>query len=179
MRIRLFKNWWMMTLKGLLSISYGLIVVIRHYPLIKSSMAVSFGLILVGSGLMIIVGAFMHKSANPRWKWWLIEGAIDIVIGTVYVFKPDLAKAFFLFFLAIWAFAIGVIQIITSLRMINYMDRWWLMMLAGIFSLLFAILVFINPFYANFDLSLIIGFSCVVFGVIQVINSRILRNIYL
>lgn len=179
MRIRLFKNWWMMTLKGILSIGFGLFVIIQHYPLIRSSLAVTFGLILIASGIMIVTGAFMHKKTNPRWRSWLVEGAIDIIIGTVFVFKPDLAKAFFLFFLALWAFAIGVIQIVTSIRMINYMERWWSMMLSGIFSLMFSILILVNPFYAKFDLSLIIGFSCIVFGLIQVYNSRILRNIYL
>ena len=179
MQIRLFKNWWLMTLKGVLAISFGIIVLIRHYPLVKSSLAVSFGILVLASGFMIITGAFLHKRTSPRWMWWLVEGILDIILGTFFVFKPDLAKAFFLLFLAIWASIIGLIQISTSFRMINYMDRWWFMLLSGVFSIMFAILIFINPFYAKYNLTSIIGVSCIIFGLIMVFLSRTLRDIYL
>ena len=168
-----------MTLKGLLALGFGLIVIVLKYPLIKSSLAFSFGLIVLASGIMIITGAFLHKKINPRWRWWLIEGIIDILIGAFFVFSPHLAKAFFLYFLALWAFAIGVLQIITSLRMTNYLERWWTMLTTGVFSIFFAILFFLNPFYTLFRLSFIVGVSCIVFGLILVFNSRILRDIYL
>ena len=164
MQIRLFKNWWLMTLKGVLAISFGAIVLIKQYPLIKSSLAVSFGILLFASAILIITGAFLHKKTNPRWVWWLVEGILDIIIGAFFVIKPDLAKAFFLYFLALWACIIGLIQILTSFRMIAYMERWWFMLLSGIFSILFAVLIFINPFYAKYYLFTIIGVACIIFG---------------
>jgi uncharacterized membrane protein HdeD (DUF308 family) len=179
MQMKLFKNWWLMTLKGLLAIGFGIVVLIIQYPLIKSSLAVSFGTIVIASGMMIITGAFLHKKASPRWMWWLIEGIIDLLIGAFFVFRPDLAKAFFLYFLALWAAVTGVIQIFTSFRMMNYMDRWWLMLLSGLFSILFAVFVFVNPFYAKYNLISIIGVSCIIFGLILVFLSRTLRDIYL
>ena len=179
MEIRLFKNWWLMTLKGLLAIGFGLVMLIRKYPLMKSSLAISFGIIILASGAMIITGAFLHKRINPRWNWWLFEGIIDIVIGTFFVFSPNLAKAFFLYFLSIWAFAIGIIQIITAFRMITYLERWWSMLLTGILSILFAFLFFLNPLYTLMRVSVVVGLSCMIFGIILILNSRILRNIYL
>jgi uncharacterized membrane protein HdeD (DUF308 family) len=179
MEIRLFKNWWLLTIKGLMAVGFGLFVMVRQYPLVRSSLAVSFGILVVVSGILIITGGFLHKKTNPRWRLWLLEGIIDIIIGAFFIFKPQLAKAFFLFFMAIWAFAMGLLQILTSFRMISYMERWWSMLITGIFSILFAILAFINPFYAKYNLSLIIGVACLIFGLILVYNSRILRNIYL
>ena len=46
-----------MTLKGLLAIGFGLVVLIRQYPLIKSSVAISFGILVLFSGGMIVAGA--------------------------------------------------------------------------------------------------------------------------
>ncbi|MBA7547311.1 hypothetical protein ES705_39725 [subsurface metagenome] len=168
-----------MTLKGVLAISFGLVVLILQYPLIISALAISFGILVLASGIMIITGAFIHKKANPRWRWWLIEGIIDLLIGAFFVFSPQLAKAFFLFFLGLWACIIGIIQILTSFRMINYMERWWIMLLTGVFSILFAVLVFINPFYDKYNLGSIIGVACIIFGLIMVFLSRTLRDIYL
>lgn len=168
-----------MTLKGLLACGFGLMVIIRHDLSIKSSIAISFGILVVASGIMIISGAFLHKKINPRWRWWLVEGVFDILVGIFFVFSPNLAKAFFLYFLAIWAFAIGVIQIITSLRMTAYLDRWWTMMSTGIISILFAVFFFLNPLYNFFGISFIVGISCMLFGLILMFNSKILRNIYL
>lgn len=179
MEIRLFKNWWLMTLKGVLAIGFGIIVLIKQYPLIKSSLAISFGLILIASGGMIFTGAFLHRKENPRWRLWLAEGAFDLLMGTFFVFSPHMAKAFFLIFLALWAFIIGAIQILTSFRMTSYMDKWWTMLVTGIFSILFAILIFINPFYESYKLSSVIGISCLIFGLILVYTSRTLRDIYL
>jgi len=179
MQIRLFKNWWLMTLKGILAISFGIVVLIMQYPLVKSSLAISFGLIVIASGGMIFTGAFLHRKENPRWRWWLVEGIIDLLLGAFFVFKPHLAKAFFLIFLALWASVIGIIQIFTSFRMISYIENWWSMLLTGIFSILFAILVFINPFYAEYNMSSIIGASCIILGLIMVYTSRTLRDIYL
>ncbi len=179
MEMRLFKNWWLMTLKGVLAIGFGIVVLVRQYPLIKSSLAVSFGILVMASGLMIITGAFLHKKDSPRWTWWLVEGILDILIGAFFVFKPELAKAFFLIFLAFWACVIGIIQILTSFRMINYMERWWMMLLTGVFSILFAVLIFINPFYAKYNLGSIIGLACIILGLIMVFLSRTLRDIYL
>lgn len=181
MQIRLFKNWWLMTIKGILAIGFGIVMLIRKNPLIKSSLAISFGVLVIVSGLLIITGALLHRKISPRWRSWLIEGLIDIIIGSIFVTQHDSAKAFFLYFLAIWAFITAFIQIVTSFRMINYMDRWWTMLLTGIFSLLFAILIFFNPFYTKFNMgmSVIIGISCIIFGLIMVYMSRVLRDIYL
>lgn len=179
MQIRLFKNWWLMTIKGVLAIGFGIIMLMRNKPMIKSSIAISFGILVVVSGLLIITGAFLHRKINPRWRAWFMEGLIDILIGAVFIFKPQLAKAFFLYFLALWSFFTAFIQIVTSFRMINYMDRWWTMLITGIFSLIFAVLIFINPFYARYNLGLIIGFACIIFGIIMVYQSRVFRDIYL
>jgi uncharacterized membrane protein HdeD (DUF308 family) len=179
MQIRLFKNWWLMTIKGFLAIGFGIVMLVRKNPMIKSSLALSFGMLVIISGLLIITGAFLHRRINPRWRAWFIEGLIDLTIGAIFVVKPQLAKAFFLYFLAIWAFFTAFIQIVTSFRMINYMERWWLMLITGVFSVLFAILIFINPFYAKLNLGLIIGLSCIIFGVIMVYQSRVFRDIYL
>ena len=108
-----------------------------------------------------------------------MEGIIDIIIGLLFIWIPDQARAFFLYFLALWAFAIGVIQIITSIRMITYLERWWVMLLTGVLSILFAVLFFLNPLYTLLDVNVTVGLSCTNFGLILMFNSRTLRNIYL
>ncbi len=179
MEFRLFKNWWLLTLKGLLAIGFGMVLLIKQYPLIKTSLVISFGGIVIASGIMIFSGAFLHKKNNPRWRLWLIEGLIDITLGTFFILETDFAKAFFLIFLALWAFGIGIVQILTSVRMATYMDRWWSMLIAGVFSIGFAVLAFINPFYTRFAMGATIGAACILFGLILVYTSRLLRNIYL
>lgn len=179
MKIRLFKNWWLMTLKGLLAFGYGLIIFLIANSIIKKDLVLTFGILVIASGMMIITGAFLHKKINPRWKWWLVEGAIDIIIGILFIKIPDQARAFFLGFLALWAAAIGIIQIITSVRMITYLDRWWTLLITGILSIIFAILFFLNPLYTLVDKNITVGLSCMIFGLILISNSRLLRNIYL
>jgi uncharacterized membrane protein HdeD (DUF308 family) len=180
MEIRLFKNWWLMTVKGILAVGFGLyIIVIFKYSIVTTFLAKIFGSIMLISGLMINTGAFLHKKTNPRWVWWLIEGVADIIIGALFLFKPQWAKAFILGIMAFWAFIIGLIQIITAIRMQGYMNNWWSLLVTGTFSILFAVLIFINPFYGKYPIVTIVGISAIIFGLIMIYMSKTLKEVYL
>jgi uncharacterized membrane protein HdeD (DUF308 family) len=169
-----------MTLKGALAIGFGLYVILAHFTLVKKSLALSFGVVVIVSGIMIITGAFLHKKSSPRWSWWLAEGIIDILIGAFFVVKPQWAAAFFLYLLAIWASSLGILQIATSFRLKAYMERWWLLIITGLFSILFAIFyVFLNPFVQSLAVVTVVGSSAIVFGIILVYLSRILKDVFL
>lgn len=179
MQIRLFKNWWLMTLKGALAIGFGLVVLILQFPFVKRSLTTSFGILVIASGLLILIGAILHKKTSPRWAWWLGEAIVDLALGGFFVTKPQWAGAFFLLFLALWAFITGFIQVITSLRLKTYMDNWWILILTGLFSILFSILIFINPFVGSIAVVTLIGISTIIFGIILVYISRTLKDAYL
>lgn len=179
MEIRLFKNWWLLTIKGILAIGFGLYILLFQYSIITTLLAKVFGIIIIVSGTLIGIGAFLHKKSNPRWVWWFIEGIIDISIGAVFVFKPQWAKAFILGIMSIWACLIGILQIITAIRMNTYMVNWWSLLIGGIFSILFAILIFINPFYGTFTIVTIVGAAAIIFGLMLVYMSKTLKEVYL
>ena len=179
MEIRLFKNWWLMTIKGILAVGFGLYILLFQYSIVTTLIAKIFGIIIVISGLLIISGAFLHKSTNPRWVWWLIEGIVDLAIGAVFLFKPQWAKAFILGIMSLWACIIGVLQIITAFRMNTYMTNWWSLLAGGVFSILFAVLIFINPFYGTFTIVTILGAAAIVFGLMVIFMSRTLKEVYL
>jgi uncharacterized membrane protein HdeD (DUF308 family) len=179
MEIRLFKNWWLMTAKGILAVGFGLYILLFQYIMFTTFLAKIFGTILIISGLLIITGSFLHKKTNPRWVWWFIEGIVDLAIGAVFLFKPQWAKAFILGIMAFWACMIGILQIITAFRMNTYMTNWWNLLVGGIFSILFAILIFINPFYGTFTIVKIVGIAAIVFGLMVIYMSRTLKEVYL
>jgi len=179
MQIKLFKNWWLMTLKGALAIGFGLIVLILQFPFVKRSLTTSFGFLVIASGLLILTGAILHKKSSPRWAWWLGEAIVDLALGTFFVIRPQWAGAFFLFFLAMWAFMTGILQVITSLRLRIYMNNWWILVITGLFSIMFAILIFINPFVGSIAVVTLIGISTIIFGIILVYISRTLKDVYL
>jgi uncharacterized membrane protein HdeD (DUF308 family) len=180
MEIRLFKNWWLMTVKGILAVGFGLyIIVIFKYSIVTTFLAKIFGFIMLISGLLINTGAVLHKKTNPRWIWWLVEGIVDIVIGALFLFKPQWAKAFILAIMAFWACIIGLIQIITAIRMKGYMNNWWSLLLTGIFSILFAVLIFINPLYGKYTIVTVVGLAAIIFGLIMIYLSKTLKDVYL
>jgi len=179
MEIRLFKNWWLMTLKGILAVGFGLYILLFQYSIVTTLLAKIFGIIIIISGILIITGAFLHKKTNPRWVWWLIEGIVDLLIGAVFIFKPQWAKAFILGIMAVWACIIGILQIITAFRMNTYMTNWWSLLIGGIFSILFALLIFVNPFYGTFTIVTIVGVAAIIFGLMVIYMSRTLKEVYL
>ena len=179
MEIKLFRNWWLMTLKGVLAIGYGVYILISQFTLVTTLLAKIFGIIILLSGILIIVGSFLHKRSNPRWAWWLIEGIVDITIGLFFVFKPQWAKAFILAIMAFWACIIGLIQIITALRLKIYMHNWWTLVFTGVCSILVAVTIFINPFVEQMTKISVVAIASIVFGLIMTYLSHMLKDIYL
>ena len=168
-----------MTLKGVLAIGYGVYILISQYTLVTTPLAKIFGIIVLLSGILIITGAFLHKKNNPRWAWWLVEGIVDVAIGLFFVFKPQWAKAFILGLMAVWACIIGLIQIITAMRLKSYTHNWWTLLITGVLSILVAVIIFINPFMAQLAKISFVAIASIVFGLIMAYLSHILKDIYL
>src|SRR5215813_3486811 len=131
--------WWLILLRGILSILFG-ILAIMNPGLTLITLATVFGIYALIDGFAAIgVALFGAKQMNNRLVLGL-EGVLGVIFGLLVVSWPDISVIAFLQVIAIWALVTGIVQIVSA---IGERDIW--MGLAGLLSILFGIYFFRFP----------------------------------
>jgi uncharacterized membrane protein HdeD (DUF308 family) len=171
----LVQNWWLFTLRGVLGIIFGILALIFPGPTILS-------LVLLFSAYMLVDGIFGIISAvrairrkEDRWGLLIFEGLLDIATGAVAFLWPGLTVVAFVWLIAAWAIVSGGLMTAAGFRLNIEHGRWWLV-LGGLLSLAYGVLLIITPLIGAVVLTWWLGAYALVFGVALVIFSLKLRS---
>ena len=171
----LVQNWWLFTLRGVLGIIFGILALIFPGPTILS-------LVLLFSAYMLVDGIFGIISAvrairrkEDRWGLLIFEGLLDIATGVVAFLWPGLTVVAFVWLIAAWAIISGGLMTAAGFRLNIEHGRWWLI-LGGLLSLAYGVLLIITPLIGAVVLTWWLGAYALVFGVALVIFSLKLRS---
>ncbi|MFC2107431.1 HdeD family acid-resistance protein [Bacteroidota bacterium] len=176
MEINIYKNWWLLTIKGLLVTLFGIAAL--FFPGVTlASLMIYFGILILASGAFLLIGAFSHVKDNKHWANWLFEGLLDIIIGVVIIIYPKLTIDLFIIIVGIWAITVGFTQLFSALKAHKTGQARWLMLLNAIIVVVFGIVLFINPTESSAALTMLVGIFAIIFGVIVTIYSFNLRNL--
>ena len=171
----LVQNWWLFTLRGVLGIIFGCLALIFPGPTILS-------LVLLFSAYMLVDGIFGIISAvrairrkEDRWGLLIFEGLLDIATGVVAFLWPSLTVVAFVWLIAAWAIVSGGLMTAAGFRLNIEHGQWWLV-LGGLLSLAYGVLLIITPLIGAVVLTWWLGAYALVFGVALVILSLKLRS---
>jgi uncharacterized membrane protein HdeD (DUF308 family) len=162
----LAKNWWLLLLRGIAAIIFGLLAFV--WPgLTLLTLILFYGAFALVDGVLAIVAAIAGGAPAPRW-WLAIVGLLGIAAGLLTFLMPGLSALVLLFFIAGWAIATGVFQIIGAIRLRKEIDNEWLLILSGVISVLFGIGVMLAPGAGALALVWVIGTYAVITGALLV-----------
>src|SRR5262249_39474025 len=108
-----------------------------------------------------------RDQGRPIWSWVLI-GILDIAAGIVAFVVPGLTAFALLMFIAAWAIVMGVLQIVSAIRIRKEIDNEWLLALSGVVSLLFGIVMIVSPGAGALAAAWTIAAYAAVFGVMLI-----------
>jgi uncharacterized membrane protein HdeD (DUF308 family) len=162
----LAKNWWLLLLRGIAAIIFG--VLAFAWPGITLlTLILLFGAYALADGVLAIIAAITGGAPAPRW-WLAIVGLLGIGAGLLTFLMPGVTAIVLLFFIASWAIATGVFQIIGAIQLRKEIDNEWLLILGGVISVLFGIGILMAPGAGALALLWVIGIYAVVEGVVFV-----------
>lgn len=162
----LAKNWWMLLLRGVAAIIFG--VLAFAWPgMTLLTLIMFYGAFALIDGVLAVVAAITGGATAPRW-WLAIVGLLGIATGLLVFMMPGLTALVLLYFIAGWAIATGVFQIIGAIRLRKEIDDEWYLILSGVVSVLFGIGVMMAPGAGALALLWIIGIYAVATGTIMV-----------
>jgi uncharacterized membrane protein HdeD (DUF308 family) len=170
----LAQNWWLLLLRGLCAILFGVLTFI--WPgLTLVTLVLFYGAFALVDGVLAIIAAI--KGGDPAPRWWLaILGVFGIAAGVLTFLWPGLTALVLLFFIAGWAIAVGVMQVIGAIKLRHEIEGEWLLIAGGVLSVIFGLVMLAMPGAGALALIFVIGAYAIVYGALLVSFSLRLRR---
>jgi len=169
------RNWWLMLLRGLAAIGFGILVISK--PQISLQVLVYlFGVYVLVEGILGVAVAIQGRGAIDSWGVLLLWGLLGVAVGVISFLKPDLTALALLFYIALWAIATGVLEIAAAIRLREVINNEWLLILAGIVSVAFGVWLIARPEAGALAVLLAIGIYAILFGVLVVLFAFKIRS---
>jgi uncharacterized membrane protein HdeD (DUF308 family) len=163
----LTQNWWMLILRGVLAILFG--VVAFMWPGITwFSLVILFGAYAMLDGVIAIVAGLQSTKDSPRWWVFLLEGLVSIGAGVAAFVWPGLTAYLLLLVIAAWAVVTGVLEIAAAIRLRREITNEWMLGLGGLLSVGLGVLLFMRPVIGGLALIWTIGAYAVIFGILLI-----------
>lgn len=170
----LARNWWVILLRGILSLIFGVLTFV--WPGITLAVLVAlYGAFALVDGVLAIVAAIRGGSPAPRW-WLALVGVFGIAAGVLTVLWPQITAVVLLMFIAAWAIAMGVMQIVGAIKLRNEIEGEWLLIASGVLSVLFGVMLVAWPGAGALAMVLVIGAFAIMFGILMIGFSLRLRK---
>ncbi len=157
-------------INGILAIIFG--CVILFLPNITIAvLSIYFAIALIVGGVALIIGTRRQKNVMPNWLLFQIEGIISVLVGILILIKPIPAATFFTVIIGLWMLFIGVILLVSySKKRMPEIFRF-IHLFGGLLSLVFGLLIMLNPFESLRIIALLIGIYAIAYGIISIIHT--------
>jgi len=175
MELALARNWWLLVLRGVLAIAFGVIAFLAPGAALLA-IAIWFGAYAFVDGILSIAAALSGHAPGGRWGALLIVGLLGIAAGVITFLNPAITELALLYVIAFWAVATGVFEIVAAVRLRRYIEGEWLLALSGVLSILFGVALVIMPLAGLLAVAWLVGFYAVIFGVLQLALGIELRR---
>jgi uncharacterized membrane protein HdeD (DUF308 family) len=169
-------SWWALVLRGVAAILFGVVAFVwPHITL--TALVFLFGAYALIDGLFAIIAGIKSHGEYNRWWVLLIEGIFSLIAGVLAFKLPAITALVLLILIAAWAIATGVFEIVAAIQMRKYVTGEWLLALAGLASVIFGIVLLINPGAGALAVVWLIGAYTIVFGVLLLVLGFKLRGL--
>jgi uncharacterized membrane protein HdeD (DUF308 family) len=169
----LARHWWMLTVRGVLAVLFGVIALI--WPGITLLvLAIVFGAYAFVDGAFAAAAAVRAKGDE---RIPLILGAVaGLLIGIVTFVWPGATLFALTILVGAWALVTGVFQVIAAIRLRREIQGEWLHLLTGLVSVLFGLMVLFWPVSGAVAVAWLIGIYAIIFGVLLISASLRVRK---
>jgi uncharacterized membrane protein HdeD (DUF308 family) len=173
--MNLTRTWWLVVLRGLLAILFG--VTALFWPgLTWLVLMLMFGIYAMVDGAFAMLSGLVRSRYSPRWWVFLLEGLISVAAGVIALARPGLAGFALLVVIAAWAILTGILEIAAAIRLRRELSNEWMLTFGGFLSIVFGILVLFQPAAGGLVITLMIGAYALVFGILLVALGFRLRK---
>jgi uncharacterized membrane protein HdeD (DUF308 family) len=177
MNMVLARNWWALALRGALAILLGLTAFVLPGVLL-ASLVLLFGAYALVDGIFAIIAGIRLAERHERWWPLVLEGLVGVVAGIMVFLLPAAAVLALLYLVSAWSIVTGVFRIAAAVKLRKQIEGEWLLILNGLLSVLFGVVIFVFPAVGLVTVVWIIGMYAIMFGILLLVLGFRLRGHY-
>ena len=165
------KNWWVLLVRGLFAVLFGVMAFVRPGPTLVA-------LVFLYGAYSLVDGVTALWTGVSARAWWLmLSGVVGIIVGIVTFLYPGITALALLYLIAAWAVIRGVFEIVAAIELRKVITGEWALILGGIFSIIFGVVLVAYPAPGVLALVWLIGAYALVFGVTMTVLAFQLRSL--
>lgn len=127
------------------------------------------GAYAVIDGALKLVGAFTNKKDDPSRVMNILTGIVGVIVG-IYAFANPVGAAIIVtYVVAVWVIILGILLLVWGVQLRERFEEYWLLIVLGVLSVLFGLLVFNNVLAGFLTLSSLFVAYMVVGGILAIV----------
>ena len=159
--------WWALLISGIALIVFGLLAFVWPMATLLV-LALFFAASILIDGVFTVIGAIRARGRANNWGMWLLLGILGVVAGAIGLIAPGAAAAALALLLAAYAIATGLLMIWMGVKLRKEITGEWLLILAGVVSVIFGAVIAWQPVAGLLGLVWAIGAWAIVVGVLKI-----------
>ena len=168
-------NWWVLAFNGLIALLFGLLAIFSPIDTLKV-IVMYFGIVMLIVGIAMIFGSYSSMKNKLNYGTDLISAIVTLGLGVVLAFFTEKTLEIFVVVLGIWAIMLGIGQLIIMSALESKGDKRF-MLYSGLFTLVFGILLFFNPFAFASIFVIVVGIMATIIGIVLISFAFKLKNL--
>jgi uncharacterized membrane protein HdeD (DUF308 family) len=172
----LVSNWDMFLVRGILAILFGIATLLMP-GITLVVLVVLFGGYALLDGVILSIVAIKDRKDHSDWWLILLTGLVSIAAGVVTFAWPGITAVSLFYVIAGWAIATGIFEAIYAIRFRKEIKGEWPLVLDGILSVAFGILLIAQPVAGALTVLWLIGVYAIAYGAMLVVLAFRLRNL--
>ena len=167
----LLRSWWVMVVRGLFAILFGIITL--TWTPVWSDITVFvivtiFGAFFMLDGLIEIWVGFAARGSAEHWWTDALPGVLSVILGTAIIAWPGITAIALMYAIAGWMVVIGGVMVYQGLRLREDVSGELSLLTTGALSLVLGFGFMIVPVDDAVRLAWLIGAWIIVFGALLV-----------
>jgi uncharacterized membrane protein HdeD (DUF308 family) len=169
------RNWGWIVLRGVVAVLFGVLTIM--WPGITlAALIILWGAYAFADGILALVAAWqVRDQGRPFWSL-LVVGLIGIAAGVVTFLWPGITALSLLMVIAAWALMTGIFEIVAAVRLRKEIKGEWLLVLSGVLSVAFGVLMVVSPGAGALAMLAFIAAYAIAFGVLLIVLGFRLKS---
>jgi uncharacterized membrane protein HdeD (DUF308 family) len=161
--------------RGIVGVVFGVIAFL--WPGITiAALVVIFGAYAIIDGITNLMLGFSRTGAHGRWAH-VLQGVVGIAAGVLTFMWPAITALVLVLLIGAWAIVTGIFEIAAAIRLRRVITGEWMLVLSGIVSILFGVMVFAFPLAGAVGISWVLGVYAMTAGIILISLGVRLRRL--
>jgi uncharacterized membrane protein HdeD (DUF308 family) len=176
MKTKSYNNWWFLAINGIVAILFGLLFLFYTDALINVIIT-AFGIIILAVGIVYLAIAIYNLKKEKGLFLNFFLGIIFAAIGLFILIFPKISLGLFLVLIGFWAITVGIFQLIILLNVGKKFPSRNLILFNALLIIAMGLIMFFRPFEFTGFVVKLLGFFSIVFGVVMIYLSFIIRKV--